>query len=82
MRVASRRMPTPRAVAKTLRVTMGPLAREAKASIRTRAALVTSRPVRPMPSVMAVSVEWVVSWASRKRDEDFDGAGGGDAEQA
>jgi hypothetical protein len=45
----------------------GPALMATKARPRMRAALVTRRPVRPMPSTTAVSVEPVRSEASRMR---------------
>ena len=46
----------------------GPEAIEVKVRKRISAALVTSRPVRPMPWITAVSVEPVRSYSSRMRE--------------
>ena len=59
--VASRRIPAPRPVANIFRSVPGPEAIETNARKRISAALVTSRPVRPIPSITAVSVEPVRS---------------------
>ena len=68
--VASSRMPAASPVASTLTSVSGPEASETNARNRISAALVTSRPVRPMPRTTAVSVEPVASYSSRMRDED------------
>jgi hypothetical protein len=60
-------MPAPSAVANTLMSVFGPEAREAKARNKMSAALVTSLPVRPRPSVTAWRVEPVRSYSSRIR---------------
>ena len=61
MIVASIRIPPPRAVANIFASVPGPALKATKARPRIRAALVTSRPVRPMPSTTAASVEPVRS---------------------
>ena len=58
--VASSRMPAARPVASTLTSVSGPDASEMKARKRISAALVTSRPVRPIPRTTAVSVDPVI----------------------
>ncbi len=68
--VASSRMPAARPVASTLISVSGPDASDTNARNRISAALVTRRPVRPMPRITAVSVEPVASYSSRMRDED------------
>jgi hypothetical protein len=67
MTVASRMIPAASPVANTLTVVSGADAIEAKARNRMSAALVTSRPVRPMPRTTAVSVEPLASNSSRMR---------------
>ena len=67
MTVASSRMPAARPVASTLMSVPGPEASETNARNRMIAALVTSRPVRPIPRTTAVSVEPVASYSSRMR---------------
>ena len=57
MIVASIRIPAPSPVAKTLTSVPGLEASATKERKRINAALVTSRPVRPMPRITAVSVE-------------------------
>jgi hypothetical protein len=57
MMVASIRIPPPSAVAKILASVPGCSAKASKARKRISAALVTSRPVRPIPSTTAVWVE-------------------------
>ena len=66
--VASSRMPKPSPVASVLRSVPGPDASAANARKRINAALVTSRPVRPMPSITAAFVERAPSYSSRMRD--------------
>ena len=61
MSVASSRIPPPRAVANIFASVPGPALMATKARPRIRAALVTRRPVRPMPSTTAASVEPVRS---------------------
>lgn len=68
MTTASRRIPAPRAVASILMAVSGVADRARKARKRISAALVTSRPVRPMPRTTAWSVEPVASYSSRMRD--------------
>jgi len=65
--VASMRMPTPRAVPRTLMSVPGADARAAKANNRMSAAEVTSRPVRPRPVTTAAAVDPVASYSSRMR---------------
>ena len=60
-------MPAPRPVANILTLVSGPEAIDANDRKRISAALVTSRPVRPMPRTTAVSVEPVASYSSRMR---------------
>ena len=60
-------IPAASPVAKTLTVVSGAEAIEAKARNRMSAALVTSRPVRPIPRTTAVSVEPLASYSSRMR---------------
>ena len=67
MIVASIRIPPPSAVAKIFASVPGLLLKATNARPRISAALVTRRPVRPMPSTTAVSVEPVRSYASRMR---------------
>ena len=67
MIVASSRMPAASPVAMTLTSVSGPEASETNARKRISAALVTSRPVRPMPRTTAVSVAPVASYSSRMR---------------
>ena len=61
MIVASIKIPPPSAVAKILASVPGPALKATNARPRISAALVTSRPVRPMPLTTAVSVERVRS---------------------
>ena len=67
MTVASRRMPTPKPVAMTLIRVIGAVLIATKARNRISAALVTRRPVRPIPRTIAVSVDPVASYSSRIR---------------
>ena len=69
--VASSRMPKPRPVASVLRSVPGPDASAANARNKISAALVTSRPVRPTPSMTAASVELarVVLLPDARQDE-------------
>ena len=67
MIVASIRIPPPSARAKILASVPGWAPNATNERPRISAALVTSRPVRPMPSTTAVSVEPVRSYASRIR---------------
>ena len=64
---ASTRMPAPSPVARILMSVSGLLYIERKVSIRIKAALVTSRPVRPTPSITAARADPVLSYASRMR---------------
>jgi hypothetical protein len=68
MMMASRRIPAPRAVASILTAVSGVANRAGKARKRMSAALVASRPVRPMPRTTAWSVEPVASYSSRTRE--------------
>ena len=61
MIVASIRMPPPRAVAKIFASVPGVALKATNARPRISAALVTSRPVRPIPSTTAASVDPVRS---------------------
>src|SRR6266702_6750169 len=65
--VASSRIPAPNAVAATLRSVSGPVDSAPKAKNMMSAAPVTSRPVRPMPSMTPASVDPVRSRSSRIR---------------
>jgi hypothetical protein len=65
--VASIRIPAASAVAKILTSVPGLALSATKARPRISAALVMSRPVRPMPSTTAVRVEPGRSYASRMR---------------
>lgn len=65
--VASIRMPAPSPVASTLMSVSGPVDIATNDKNKISAALVTSRPVRPMPCTTAVSVLPVASYASRIR---------------
>ena len=67
MIVASSRIPAARPVARTLTSVSGPEASDMNARNRISAALVTSRPVRPIPRTTASSVEPVASYSSRMR---------------
>ena len=67
MTVASRMIPAPRPVAIILTCVEGAAAIATKARKRIGAALVTSRPVRPIPRMTASSVEPVRSYSSRMR---------------
>src|SRR5262249_43508902 len=67
MTVASSRIPAARPVARTLTSVFGPDPSETNARNRIRAALVTSRPVRPMPRITDRSVSPVASYSSRMR---------------
>jgi hypothetical protein len=67
MIVASMRIPAASPVAIIFTSVSGPDAIEVKARKRISAALVTRRPVRPMPWMTAVSVEPVRSYSSRIR---------------
>jgi hypothetical protein len=66
--VASSRIPAASPVANIFRSVPGPEAIAVKAKNRISAALVTSRPVRPIPCTTAVSVEPVRSNSSRMRE--------------
>ena len=68
MIVASMRIPAASADGHHLHVGLRPEAIEMKVRNRISAALVTSRPVRPMPWITAVSVEPVRSYSSRMRE--------------
>jgi hypothetical protein len=67
MTVASRRMPSPRAVAKIFTSVPGVPASDANAGKRMRAAPVTRRPVRDRPATVASVVEPRRSYSSRMR---------------
>ena len=67
MIVASIKMPPPSAVAKIFASVPGWSAKATNARKRISAALVTRRPVRPIPSTTAASVEPVRSYAYRIR---------------
>ena len=67
MIVASMRMPAASPVASVLMSVSGPEAMVTKARKRISAALVTRRPVRPMPCTTASSVSPVASYSSRMR---------------
>ena len=67
MIVASIRIPAPSPVANIFRSVPGLEAMATKVRKRISAALVTSRPVRPMPWITAASVEPVRSYSSRIR---------------
>jgi len=66
--VASSRIPAARPVANTFTSVCGPEAIDTNARNRISAALVTSRPVRPIPRMTAVSVDPVASYSSRIRE--------------
>ena len=67
MIVASIRMPAASPVASVLMSVSGPDAMATNARNRINAALVTKRPVRPMPRMTASSVAPVASYSSRMR---------------
>jgi hypothetical protein len=67
MIVASSRIPAARPVASTFTLVSGPDESERNARNRISAALVTSRPVRPMPRTTASLVWPVASYSSRMR---------------